>query len=52
MNTRASLGLLLLLALTVADRARAADKLIVETLSTRLAANPTGADAEALASDD
>ncbi len=49
MRTCTSLGLSLLFTLTLAHPAGAADKLSVRTLGARLAAKPTGAEAEALA---
>jgi enterochelin esterase-like enzyme len=49
MSTRAALGLSLFVALTLAVRAEGADKLSVRTLGARLAAQPTGSDAHALA---
>ena len=51
MFTRAALGLSLVVTFTLAHPARAADGLSMQTLSARLAANPTGADAVALAKD-
>jgi enterochelin esterase-like enzyme len=49
MSTRAALGFSLIFILLPADPAGAADKLSVQTLGTRLAAKPTGEEAEALA---
>jgi enterochelin esterase family protein len=49
MRTPIPFGLILLLALNPADQAAAAEKLTVRTLGTRLAAGPSGADAESLA---
>jgi len=51
MSTRAALGLSLLLTFTLAHPAGAADKLSMQTLGARLAARPTGENAEALAED-
>ena len=51
MITRTALGLLLLVTVILAHPADAADKLSMQTLGARLAAKPTGADAEALAED-
>src|ERR1017187_529244 len=51
MFTRAVLGLSLVVTFTLAHPSVAADKLTMETLSARLAAKPTGADALALAED-
>jgi len=51
MNTRAAPGLSLLLTLTLAHPAGAADKLSMQTLAARLAAKPAGENAEALADD-
>ncbi len=51
MSTRAALGLSLLVTFSLANPARAADKLSTQTLSTRLAAKPTGEAASALAED-
>lgn len=48
MRTCTSLGLSLLFTLTLAHPAGAADKLSVRTLGARLAAKPTGAEAERL----
>jgi len=49
MRTRTTLGLSLLFAFTLAHPAGAADKLSIQTLGARLAAKPSGAEAEALA---
>ena len=49
MLTRSALGLSLVVTFTLAHPLVAADKLTMETLNARLAAKPTGADAEALA---
>jgi len=51
MSTRTALALSLLLTLSLAHRAGAADKLSMQTLGARLAAKPTGENAEALAQD-
>ncbi len=51
MNTRAALGLSLLLTVNWAHPARAADDLSVQRLGARLAAQPTGETAEALAAE-
>ncbi len=51
MSTRSALGFSLLLTFMPAEPARAADKPWVQALGTRLAAKPTGSEAEALAQD-
>ena len=51
MSTRAAVGFTLLLGFTAGDPAQAADKPWVQTLGPRLAAKPTGQEAEALAND-
>jgi enterochelin esterase-like enzyme len=51
MSTRSALGFSLLLTFTPMDPAGAADKPTVQTLGTRFAARPTGAEAETLAND-
>jgi enterochelin esterase-like enzyme len=51
MFTRSALGLSLVVTFSLAHPLMAADKLSIQTLSTRLEAKPTGAAAEALADD-
>ena len=51
MTTRIALGYSLILTFGFVDQARAVERLTVETLGTRLAAMPTGHDAETLAKD-
>ena len=51
MNTRAAIGLWILISVAVADAATGAEKLSVPALGGRLAARPAGAEAESLAGD-